>query len=265
MQPSINTDHPRHDASLIAGLAAGDLTAPDRARAEALLVSCNACAELHHDLLTLQAAVRSVPAPATRFRDFQLTAEQARRLVRGSWLRGLLRPFAAAGSATRPLAAAFTSVGAAGLLIAMLLPGILGPVASAPAYDTTTGSSQGGGAAITVAPEANPDDNNQGVAQGSPVAPAIEVEPTGSDDPDKVRDLSFPPVPAPSDSIAVAAGGSTTGADAETGKGAGEPATRLNATSGPSAKPSLLVIGSLGLLLVGLSIFGLRFAARRVR
>ena len=76
-----------------------------------------------------------------RRRDFQLAPEQAERLRRGSWLRAALRPFGAARSPVRPMAAAFTSLGIAGLVFAAALSGMAGGAAmSAPNADTSTGA-----------------------------------------------------------------------------------------------------------------------------
>ena len=258
MQHSIAEDHARHDAALIAGHAASDLPDPDHARAEALLSSCRACTDLHRDLVSIQAATRANPAPAGRERDFRLTVEQAASLRRGSWLRSILRPFATAGSSTRPIAAAFTSVGVAGLLIATFVPGLLGLSAATPA-DRESAFGAGGSttaAAPSAAPAAIPDE------QGPGGAPAIEVEPTGPDDPDKLTEFSLRPTA--SDTIAVAAGNPEVQQSDATDAAGGQPSSvrRLAETSSPI---NLVLIGSLGFLAVGLALFGLRFAARRVR
>ena len=121
MQHPNPSDHARHDTTLIAGHAAGDLTEIDRVRADALLTECGACGELRRDLVAIAAATRSVPAPATLTRDLRLAPEQANRLRRGSWLRGLLHPFGAASSPIRPIATAFTSLGLVGLVVGVTL------------------------------------------------------------------------------------------------------------------------------------------------
>jgi hypothetical protein len=138
-------DHARHDALLVAGHAAGDLTGIDRARADAVIAGCEDCAELRRDLVALAAATRSAPAPATRIRDLRLSDEQADRLRRGSWLRTFLRPFASATSPIRPMAAAFTSLGIVGLLVGVTLTG--GP--AAPLFTATSGDSGVRGAAAS--------------------------------------------------------------------------------------------------------------------
>ncbi|HEV2005966.1 MAG TPA: hypothetical protein VGQ85_05060, partial [Candidatus Limnocylindrales bacterium] len=70
-----------------------------------------------------QSLPRSIPAPAAR--DFRISPDQARRLQRGNGLRRLLRPFGPGGMPSlRPLSAAFTTLGVAGLLFTLVLPGM---------------------------------------------------------------------------------------------------------------------------------------------
>ena len=261
MHHSTPADHSRHDRTLIAGHAAGDLADADRIRAESLRSSCTACLELHDDLLAIQTAIRTVPAAALLARDFRLTAEQAEHLRRGSWLRTLLRPFAGAGSAMRPVAAAMTSLGVAGLLVATFMPGLFGVTASAPSRDLATGAGAGAESAASGAPAAVPDDNAQGVTtQASPVAPAIEVEPTGSTDPDMYLS-SLPPVGSLDIDVPAAGGGKATDGASQR-QDQPSPLHVLRETSTPA---NLLALGSLGLIAVGLALFTLRYAARRVR
>jgi hypothetical protein len=245
------SDHATHDQTLIAGHAAGDLTNLDTAAAAALLSTCSTCAELHRDLVAISTATRALPQSAHAPRDFRLTAEQAARLRRGSWLRGLLRPFASARSATRPMAAAFTSFGVAGLLVAAFAPSFLGSAASAPQRE-----SFGGGQAATSAPAAI------GAAPTSAAAPgpaeswgdAYVITKGGPDDSGRY--------------VAGAAGSPTTD------EGAGNPGVgglggRVTNQGGEivatASQPNLLLLGSIGLLLTGLALYGLRFAARRLR
>lgn len=234
MHHSARTDdvrHPHHDVLLIAGHAAGDLSDLDTAAAAALLSSCTECADLHRDLAAISAATRGLPRQAHAPRDFRITPEQATRLHRGSWLRSLLRPFASARSATRPIAAALTSAGVAGLLVATFVPALLGGAASAP-------------------------------TAGGAFAPA----------------LTQGPVAAPAEPQAAAPGAAAASADSEIVKDAEGSGMEIAIDDGKpteyrdgaarlaiSQSPNLLVVGSLGLLALGLALFGLRFAARRVR
>src|SRR6185437_10228463 len=130
MTHSIPSEHAQHDLELIAGHAAGDLSHPDQTRADALLGSCASCADLRRDLVAIAQATRTLPAlPAPH--DFQLSEAQAASLRRGGWIKSLLRRFAAPGSAVRPVAMAFTSLGLAGLLVTNILPALLGGLGSA--------------------------------------------------------------------------------------------------------------------------------------
>jgi hypothetical protein len=258
MHDSAHLDHARHDLALIAGHAAGELSNLDTAAATALLSTCSTCADVHRDLIAIAAATRALP-PTPAPRDFRITAEQAERLRRRSWLRTLVRPFGSARSATRPLATAFTSVGLAGALVAMLIPGLLsgpgllGGVASGP----TSQGSQAGAPASVHGLEAEGRDT---VAPGATVAPAVPAAgapDAASGDPDFIKQAE--------DSGYEAAAGDGTTVDPDA-PGAGDD---LNADVGnrltDGGPVSLLLVGSLGLLAVGVALFGLRLAARRLR
>lgn len=250
-----NLDHPTHDLPLVAAHAAGDLLESDRTRAEALLQSCPDCADLHRDLLAIAAATPSLPAPAARTRDFQLTPEHAVRLRRGSWLRAALRPFGATRSAVRPMAAAFTGLGIAGLLVAAALPGLAGGSAATigPERDTTSGAAYPAATAAAA------------VAPGAPVPQAGAPSPFPGDDAINAHGSG---VPQATDTAAKA--GSTTATGGEFGISGGQDGSVGGVASGPgdasaSSPPNLLALGSLALLAIGLVLFGLRFAGRRVR
>ena len=248
MHHSAHGDHARHDRYLIAAHAAGDLSNLDTAAAARLLAECSDCAELHRDLVAIAAAMRALPAIARAPRDFRLSAEQADRLGRGSWLRSLLRPFGAARSATRPMAAAFTSLGVAGLLVATIVPGLLGSAASAPTRDADFAA----GPASTQAP-ANPQEvaGPTAAAQGAPGAAQPSV---ASVDVKQAEDSGM--------SVAMGGqAGSTAEPDAFDNGAAG--ANQPLRVGGTPVNP--LALGSLALLAAGLALFGLRFAARRLR
>ena len=51
MQHPNVSEHARHDVTLIAGHAAGDLADTGRSRAGALLAACEECSELRRDLV----------------------------------------------------------------------------------------------------------------------------------------------------------------------------------------------------------------------
>ena len=253
-----NLDHAQHDRTLIAGHAAGDLSDPDRSHAAALLAACRSCSQLHDDLLAIAAATRHLLAPQTPARDFRLTEAQAARLRRGNWLRALLRPFGAAGSAVRPAAAALTSLGVAGLLVATVLPGLLGGAAtSAPAEDATSGGAANAPAA-TAAPAFGPQlpGPQASGASSSPADYGLEalrsVAPESSTVVTAAADESSAP-------RAIALGGAEA-----SGTPTGDKDAAQSRDLG-SSPPNLLLIGSLAMLMVGLALFGLRFAGRRVR
>lgn len=245
-----NPDHANHELTLIAGHAAGDLAVSERARADALLQSCTSCADLHRDLIAIAAATRALPMTAVAPRDFRLDAAQAARLRRGSWLRTLLQPFGAAKSGVRPMAAAMTSLGLAGLFVTMILPGMFGNAASAPANERDM--SGAGLPAATSAPAQVPvaagSSAGAGEAQaaGQPSAPGYDTV-TGLKASQAPKDMPEDP--------AVGLQGSHA------------PAGRLSTeqSSAISPSPNPIVLGSVALLAIGLALFVLRFAARRVR
>lgn len=242
--------HPAHDRLLIAALAAGDLAGRELERAEALVRTCTDCRTLRADLRGIAMAARTLPpAPSPPGLDVRVTPERAAALARGGLWRRLLRPFGRSGSgAIRPLAATFTTLGVAGLLLAALpmLP-LAGGAASLPGAPDTQETRAA--AYATGAPEAAPpgdapsaqpvDDGAIGAAEGSP---SIEVKSSGAPD-------------AP-------AGQGTGGQGApDGGSGPGRDAADFQGPGGPM--PIALV--SLGFLGAGLGLFLLRRAALRHR
>ena len=251
-------DHARHDPDLIAALVAGDLADPQRIRADALLQSCTVCADLRRDLIAIAAATRGLPRTLPAPRDFRLDALQASRLRRHSWLRGLLQPFGAPRSAVRPMAAAFTTLGIAGLLLTSILPSMLGGVGGgAPAAldrEQTTGQAAPSSAPealratdaavrpVANGPQASVDANFGAAAQASalPSADRLQIKDQGSGAP-----------------VAMAGGAPSNDAYA----------SPLNSQihGALQGQTNPLLIGSIALLALGLVLFTLRFAARRVR
>jgi hypothetical protein len=263
-----NLDHPTHDLTLIAAHAAGDLPESDRRSAEAVLASCADCTDLHRDLIAIAVATQSLPAPLARIRDFQLEPAQAERLLRGSWLRRLLQPFGAAGSSVRPIAAAFTSLGVAGLFLATALPGLIGGgAASAPEDDTAAGAAAA--PAATSAPAAAP-------AATSASAPGVPVpQAAGSTQNPAGYGAYRSSTGAPENTLtAVKAGQASSAIRGPVGIGSLATGPTTSGDGGVSfgalestrdAGPNLIFVGSLALLAIGLVLFGLRFAGRRVR
>ncbi len=257
MHYSDKPDHTRHDVNLIAGHAAGDLLDSERVQADNLLATCRPCADLHRDLLAIALATQALPAPAAPTRDFRLAPEQAERLRRGSWLRAALRPFGATRSATRPMATAFTSLGIAGLLVATVLPALLGGSAasSAPQRETLSGAAP----VATSAPAAAPV-TSAGSGPGAAVVPtspggAYNVDNAASGGPAASNGTKAEGSPSGGPQAAVAG-------DVGTGTNGRQSTPERTDLASP---PNLLLIGSLGLLAVGLLLFGLLFAGRRLR
>jgi hypothetical protein len=263
-----NLDHPTHDLTLIAAHAAGDLPDSDRPGAEALRAACADCTDLHRDLIAIAAATHALPVPIARTRDFQLEPAQAERLLRGSWLRRMLQPFGAAGSSVRPIAAAFTSLGIAGLLVVTALPGLIGGgAASAPESDTAAGAAPG--PAATAAPAAAP-------AATTASAPGVPAPQAGGQTQNPVDyDASHASPGAPQDTSAgVKAGEASSAIRGPVGIGSLASGPTSSGAEGVSfgalestrdAGPNVIFMGSLALLAIGLALFGLRFAGRRVR
>ena len=77
-------DHVTHDPELIAAYAAGDATGTALDQAADLVAACTECADLHRDLRAISTALPELPAPV-RPRDFRLTPEQAASLRPVGW------------------------------------------------------------------------------------------------------------------------------------------------------------------------------------
>ena len=252
--PAALSDHARHDATLIARHAAGDLVDSERLRADVLLAECRHCADLEEDLLAIAAATRELPAPAAISRDFRLTPEVAARLRRGSWLRRLLGPFEPSPSAVRPLAAAFTSIGAAGLLLAAFLPGMLGSPAS---LGTERSNTTGAG------------DLPAAVAPSAPVVPVFgPAAAPGATSAPADDGIGAPATGTLQDGLTddKNGAGASAGIDQQVAGGNEADTPRSTAGERDGTSPfSLLLVGSLALLLLGLTLLALQFAARRLR
>jgi hypothetical protein len=228
--------HDTHDRLLIAARAAGDLTGRDLDRAELLLAACDHCRTLLAELRAIAEVTRHLPAaPRPPALDFRLTPDRAASLARGHRWRQFLRPFGRTGiGAVRPLAATFTTLGVAGLLLAALP--MLPSAGSATFQAVPAGSSEARDAdhetfALTMLPS--------GDLTGGPLGLKVREPAVGG-----------APNVASSDEAALGA--------AASGVGTGD---------GPegSGGPTSLVILSIGFLGAGLGLFLLRRAAVRLR
>lgn len=109
--PLPTADHERHDALLVAQLAAGDPLAVERRdEAQRLVGGCPACAALAADLRVVSAAVAQEPVPPRR-RDFRLSPEQAEQLSGNALTRFLRRLSLPNARAFQPAAAGVLAIG----------------------------------------------------------------------------------------------------------------------------------------------------------
>ncbi len=260
------SDHARHDTATVASLADRTLDPTERAAAEALVAACDRCAELHADLVTLAVAMKAMPTPA-RARDYTLTAADAARL-RGSLWRRLVGVFGSPRDAlSRPLAIGLTTLGIAGLL-----------VASVPSF--SPGSATSAGAPVSAGASAAP----PAQILGDRAASTTQPNATGGTGAVSVPDTASAPEAASSGApnygqnqgpsaaagiAAPAATGSAKGADAGAGEAGSTPTDqRLSATAPVVVAPTgiaPLPLLSLTVLGVGLLLFTVRWAARRLK
>jgi hypothetical protein len=260
------TAHASHDRLLIANLVDRSVSADDRARGEAQLASCQDCGRLLADLLAISEATRSLAVPV-RPREFILTAADAERLRHRGW-RSILSAIGSSRDAfTRPLAMGLTTIGLAGLLVA-IIPGALSGQPTSRDTLTTVGSAAGdaaGGAA------ANPEgvSNQSSVAlPGATAGPvAVQAAPAASEP------GAAAPAPAPSGGAEIAPDAPESDrlfAGGESSPLAGEPEGQApldlygkSLVAEPNG-PSSLLIAAMVLVLAGLGLFALRWTSRRL-
>lgn len=253
---------PDHDELLIARLAADDLADPEAAAARSLVAGCPACAELHADLRSVMAAIAALPAPR-RTRDFRVSEADTVRLRPAGWRRLLGRLREPRLAFTRPLATGLVTLGIAGLVVSaapsfIASAGLAPSTASSGAEAPVTATNQGAGGVEVFGPAQSPLVAPDRVTPPpAPMAagssqPAASAPPPASARPEP---SGGPPVglvasPAGSGGVAVPPGGD------DLGKSASGPGV-------PGAGGSPVVMGSLVLLVLGLGLFVLRWAARR--
>jgi hypothetical protein len=270
-----SSDHARHDLLLVAALAAGDLEGTDALRAESQLASCSACAELATDLRAIASAMAPASLPSRpRPRAFTLLPSDAARLRRAGWRR-LLGRFGSPGLAfTRPLAAGLTTLGVAVLVVAALPAGLSGPTtgALAPAGSAAesagerdrvqgyvTDNASGGPSAAPLAPSpAEPAPSPAAsAAPAATAAPSAALEPQAS--PDAGQGVTDGFAASPGSKAQTSAGGEDT-LDPLTHETRAAENQDLSASPGPSP---LVMIGW-GLLVIGVALFALSWAGRRL-
>lgn len=268
------TDHATHELERLSAAVDGTLPAADRPSVTAQLAACDACADLHADLLAIVAANRAMPTPQ-RPRDYQLTAADAARLRRGG-IRGWLdRIGSPKDRLSRPLAVGLTTLGLVGVLVGTapsLLPSFNGATgsaaASAPTRDlvdkTAAGeASAAPGVAAAPAPSAaasaaSGDGIGQEFVSGAPAsgAPAATSLTPARDQVDH----------ASPDLNATASRDTQGVAQPDLGApppGGGDTVERLTTQASTDEGPSFVLVLSAAALLAGIALFVLRLGARR--
>ncbi len=226
------TPHSGHDLVLLAAAVDRDADPALRAAAAEQEAGCAECAALAADLRSLVVGLADLPPSMPAPRDMRLTPEQAARLRRGNLWQRFLRPFGSDGlPILRPLAAALTTLGLAGILLTAI------PLGSGTATLFTMGNPvpAASGAAVPAALSSAPAEQG-GSDKG--VVPQPQASASASGNP------AVGPVPGEN-------------SDRATGSGA-------LGLSGVLPRLSPLAWLSVGLVVVGLGLFALRLVARRV-
>jgi anti-sigma factor RsiW len=267
------TDHATHDLERLSAAVDGTLPAADLPSVNAQLAACDACADLHADLLALIAANRAMPTPE-RPRDYQLTDADAHRLQRGG-IRGWLdRIGSPRDQLSRPLAVGLTTLGLVGVLVGTapsLLPSFGGAAgsaaasaaASAPSRDLVDKTADGEASAAPGVAAAPAPSAAASAASGDGIGQEFVSEAPAATSLAPVRNQ----VDNASPDLNAAASGDTQGvAQPELGApppgGAGTSET-LTTRAAADAGPSLVLVVSTAALLAGIVLFVLRMGARR--
>lgn len=269
--PGLAHIRPDHDETLIARLAADDLSESEAAQAQALVAGCPACAELQADLRLIMAATASLPAPR-RTRDFRLTNADAARLRRTGWQRLVGRFGDPRLAFTRPLASGLVALGIAGLVIAAA-PSFLTSGFGASAGAAPANAQAVGGAGVTLASGAPGTTTYQyGPQDGAAASGSASAVPLPTAGPVAIASAA-PPIPiaaassAPSSpSQSVNTGGPLAVAPPSAPVAPPDNDTQaksIEGTSGSPSGPPALVLVSVVLLVVGIGLFLLRWVARR--
>ena len=272
------TDHATHDLERLSAAVDGTLPAADRPSVTAQLAACDACADLHADLLAIVAANRAMPTPE-RPRDYQLTAADAARLQRagiGGWLDRIGSP---KDRLSRPLAVGLTTLGLVGVLVGTapsLLPSFgsaagsaaASAAASAPTRDLVDKTADGEASAAPGVAAAPAPSAAASAASGDGIGQEFVSEAPASGAP---AAATLAPVKVQADGSApdrnATASGDTQGvAQPELGApppGGGDTVERLTTQAPTDDGPSLVLVLSAAALLAGIALFVLRLGARR--
>jgi len=241
---SERTDHVTHDLHVLA--AAADRTVDDttRSAAERQAADCRDCAALFADLRSISAGLAELPRELAVTRDFRISPERAARLRPAGW-RGLVQALFGTGPSLRPFASALTTLGIAGLLLTVGLPGLVGGFSSAaggaaPAQERTSLSTVGQGV-------------DSGKSNNTAVPAAPGGPPAGAAASSASRDFSTSPGAYASGTTGLTAVGKSAPPPADGGTDSVTPQT-TNPAPPPAPFPVLGIVAaaSLGALLLGL-------------
>lgn len=268
--------HAAHDRLLIANLVDRSVAVAERARGEEQMAACRDCALLYDDLVALSAATRVLPVSVRR-RDFTLTSEDAERLRVRGWRRLLAAIGSSRDAVSRPLALGLTTLGLAGLMVATIPSVITGGAASS-LTSLEAVNDLARTAPESAVPEASvsqvgatPPESTEapGAAAAASAAPAEDPSLTSA------APLAPDAMPLPSDEAVGGgtgdpAGNRSANAYGDTGPVAGEPGgglgdelLKIQTADALTMNVALIAVAGL-LLLIGLGLFGLRWAGRRV-
>ena len=206
------TDHAAHDLDVLAAAADRNVDDTTRIAAERQVAECRDCAALFADLRLISSGLAGLPKELTVARDFRITPERAAKLRPAGW-RGALRGLFGSGPSLRPFASALTTLGIAGLLLTVALPGVIGGLGGASAGAaplterilSTVGSSVGGGGKandggspvppVPAGVAASPTTDRYAV-HASPAANQFNSQPSAAAYQPGVTDSSGSPIPA---------------------------------------------------------------------
>jgi len=158
-RPAQDAPHASHDLFVIAAAADRAADATARSAAEAQMRDCAECAALFADLQALSGGLAALPRELPVPRDFRLSPEQAAALRRRGWRAVFDNLFRS--PSLRPFGSALATIGFAGLLLTVGLPGLLGmgaggssPTAAPAAISLPAGGAPAAaGASPALAPE----------------------------------------------------------------------------------------------------------------
>jgi hypothetical protein len=208
MTDSRRTDHAAHDLDVLAAAADRNVDDTTRIAAERQAAECRDCAALFVDLRLISSGLAGLPKELPVPRDFRITPERAAKLRPAGW-RGVLQGLLGSGPSLRPFATALTTLGVAGLLLTVALPGVIGGLGgastgSAPLTErilSTIGSSVGGGgksndsaSAVPAGAAASPATDRNAV-HASPASNQFNSQPSTAAYPPGVTNSNGSPVP----------------------------------------------------------------------